>query len=415
MAETIEMAEEVEKLILLSVKLQEDDDTEESLNELAELVRTAGGETVGRVIQNREKVHPRTYIGKGKIEEVKELLWKLGATGVVCDDELSPAQQRNLEAELDTKVMDRTLVILDIFANRALTKEGKIQVELAQLKYRTSRLVGLHSSLSKLGGGGIGTRGPGEKRIEIDRRLIKDRIVQLNRELDDVKSHREVNRQQRSKICSTVVSIVGYTNSGKSTLLNKLTDAGVLSEDKLFATLDATTRNLILPSKEQILITDTVGFIRKLPHNLIDAFRSTLEEAKYSDIIIHVVDSSNADMDKQMAIVYETLSNLGVNDKPIITLFNKCDKLVEKPILEDQRADITLEGSAMTGEGLDKLKEVIDELLREKKIYIERCYPFSEAAKIQIIRKYGQLISEEYTENGIEVKAFVPKEIYIEV
>jgi len=415
MAETIEMAEEVEKLILLSVKLQEDDDTEESLNELAELVRTAGGETVGKVVQNREKVHPGTYIGKGKIEEVKELLWKLGASGVVCDDELSPAQQRNLEAELDTKVMDRTLVILDIFANRALTKEGKIQVELAQLKYRSSRLVGLHSSLSKLGGGGIGTRGPGEKRIEIDRRLIKDRIVQLNRELDDVKSHREVNRQQRSKNCSAVVSIVGYTNSGKSTLLNKLTDAGVLSEDKLFATLDATTRNLILPSKEQILITDTVGFIRKLPHNLIDAFRSTLEEAKYSDIIIHVVDSSNADMDKQMAIVYETLSNLGVSDKPIITLFNKCDKLETKPIFTDLKAKITLEGSAMTGEGLDKLKDIIDELLREKKIYIERCYPFGEAAKIQKIRKYGQLISEEYTENGIEVKAFVPKEIYSEV
>jgi len=414
MAETFEMAEKVEKLILLSVKLQEDDDTDESLEELAELVRTAGGESVGKVIQNREKVHPRTYIGKGKIEEVKELLWQLGATGVVCDDELSPAQQRNLEAELDTKVMDRTLVILDIFANRALTKEGKIQVELAQLKYRSSRLVGLHSSLSKLGGG-IGTRGPGEKKIEMDRRLIKDRIVQLNRELEDVKSHREVTRQQRSKICSTVVSIVGYTNSGKSTLLNTLTDAGVLSENKLFATLDPTTRNLLLPSKEQVLITDTVGFIRKLPHNLIDAFRGTLEEAKYADIIIHVVDSSNPDMEKQMAIVYETLRDLGVSDKPIITLFNKCDKLENKPILKDFMADITLQGSAMTGEGLDRLKEVIDDLLREKKIYVERCYPFNEAAKIQIIRKYGQLISEEYTEKGIEVKAFVPKEVYSQI
>jgi len=414
MAETFEMAEEVEKLILLSVKLQEDDDTEESLDELAELVRTAGGESVGKVIQNREKVHPRTYIGKGKIEEVKEMIWKLGATGVVCDDELSPAQQRNLEAELDAKVMDRTLVILDIFANRALTKEGKIQVELAQLKYRSSRLVGSRSSLSKLGGG-IGTRGPGEKKIEMDRRLIKDRIVQLNRELDDVKSHREVTRQQRTKICSTVVSIVGYTNSGKSTLLNTLTDAGVLSENKLFATLDPTTRNLLLPSKEQVLITDTVGFIRKLPHNLIDAFRGTLEEAKYADIIIHVVDSSNPDMEKQMAIVYETLSDLGVSNKPIITLFNKSDKLEDKPIFKDFMADVTLQGSAMTGEGLDKLKEIIDDLLREKKIYVERCYPFSEAAKIQIIRKYGQLISEEYTENGIEVKAFVPKEVYSQV
>ena len=414
MAETFEMAEDVEKLILLSVKLQEDDDTEESLEELAELVRTAGGETVGKVIQNRDKAHPGTYLGKGKIEEVKELLWKLGASGVVCDDELAPAQLKNLEAELDTKVMDRTLVILDIFANRALTKEGKIQVELAQLKYRSSRLVGLRSSLSRLGGG-IGTRGPGEKKIEIDRRLIKDRIVQLNRELEDVKCHREVTRQQRSKICSTVVSIVGYTNSGKSTLLNKLTDAGVLSEDKLFATLDPTTRNLLLPSKEQVLLTDTVGFIRKLPHNLIDAFRSTLEEAKYSDIIIHVVDSSNPDMEKQMAIVYETLSDLGVSDKPIITLFNKSDKLEDKPILRDIKADTTLQGSAKTGEGLDQLVDVIEELLREKKIYVERCYSFSEAGKIQIIRKYGQLISEEYTQNGIEVKAFVPKEVYSQI
>lgn len=414
MAETFDMAEQIEKVILLGVRLHENDDTEESLVELAELVKTAGAQTVGTVVQNRESVHPGTYLGKGKIEEVKELVWKLGASGVVCDDELTPAQLKNLENELDTKVMDRTLVILDIFASRASTSEGKIQVELAQLKYRASRLVGLRSSLSRLGGG-IGTRGPGEKKIEMDRRLIRDRISQLNKELEDVKCHREVTRQQRSRTCSTVVAIVGYTNAGKSTLLNTLTDAGVLSENKLFATLDPTTRNLILPSKEQVLITDTVGFIRKLPHNLIDAFRSTLEEAKYADIIIHVVDSSNPDMDKQMAIVYETLSNLGVEDKPIITLFNKSDILDEKPLLKDFKADTTIQASAKTGEGLEELKEVIEELLREKKIYVERCYSFSEAGKIQIIRKYGQLISEEYTENGIEVKAFVPMEVYSQV
>lgn len=414
MAETYDMATEVEKVILISINLQESDDTKESLEELAELVKTAGGETVGKVIQNREKPHPGTYLGKGKIEEVKELIWELGAVGIVCDDELSPAQLKNLEIELDAKVMDRTLVILDIFAKRASTKEGKIQVELAQLKYRASRLVGLRSSLSRLGGG-IGTRGPGEKKIEMDRRLIKDRIVQLGRELDEVKSHREVTRQQRGKQCSTVAAIVGYTNAGKSTLLNKLTDAGVLSEDKLFATLDPTTRMLVLPSKEQIFLTDTVGFIRKLPHNLIDAFRSTLEEAKYADIIIHVVDSSNPDMEKQMAIVYQTLGELGVQDKPIITLFNKCDMLEEKQVFTDTKADVTIPISAKTGEGLDKLLTSVEELLREKKVYIEHCYPFNEAGKIQLIRKFGQLISEEYTSEGIEVKAFVPKEVYGQV
>lgn len=410
MAEIYDMAEEKEKVILLGVRLNDNDDTEESLEELAELIKTAGAEAIATIIQNRESVHPGTYLGKGKIEEVKQMIFELGASGVVCDDELTPAQLKNLEDELDIKVMDRTLVILDIFASRASTREGKIQVELAQLKYRSSRLVGLRSSLSRLGGG-IGTRGPGEKKIEMDRRLIKDRIAQLNRELEDVKCHREVTRQQRSKTNSMVVAIVGYTNAGKSTLLNRLTDAGVLSEDKLFATLDPTTRNLALPSKEQILITDTVGFIRKLPHNLIDAFRSTLEEAKYADIIVHVVDSSNPHMDKQMAIVYETLSNLGVSDKPIITLFNKCDKLEDRPILRDFQADKVLQASAKTGEGLDQLQEIIEEILRSRKIYLEKVYTFAEAGKIQLIRKYGQLISEEYTEDGILVKAYIPTEI----
>ena len=325
MADLFEIKEAEERVILIAVSVNEEEDTAASLDELEELVKTAGAFTVGKVIQNRERIHPGTYLGKGKIEEVKELIWELGATGVVCDDELSPAQMRNLEDALDTKVMDRTMVILDIFASRATTSEGKIQVELAQLKYRAARLVGLRSSLSRLGGG-IGTRGPGEKKLEMDRRLIHERISQLKSELEIVKRHRDVIRRQREKQHTPVAAIVGYTNAGKSTLLNKLTDAGILAEDKLFATLDPTTRGLELESGQQILLTDTVGFIRKLPHHLIEAFKSTLEEARYSDMILHVVDCSNPNMDMQMHVVYETLRELKVEDKTIITVFNKIDK-----------------------------------------------------------------------------------------
>ena len=254
MAEMIELREEIEKVILVGVSVEDTDDTEKSLDELEELAKTAGAVTVGRVIQNREMIHPGTYVGKGKIDEIKELLWETEATGIICDDELTPVQLGNLQDALDAKVMDRTLIILDIFAARASTNEGKIQVELAQLKYRQSRLTGLGKSLSRLGGG-IGTRGPGEKKLEMDRRLIKGRIAQLNRELKDVKRHREVTREQRGRTRIPVVAIVGYTNAGKSTLLNKLTGAAVLSEDKLFATLDPTTRGLKLPSKQEVLFT----------------------------------------------------------------------------------------------------------------------------------------------------------------
>lgn len=399
----------VEKLILVGVSVTDGDDTKASLDELAELIKTAGAQSVGYVVQNRENIHPGMYVGTGKIQEIRDLAIALDATGIVCDDELSPAQLKNLEDELQIKVMDRTLVILDIFAKRASTSEGKIQVELAQLKYRQTRLVGLRDSLSRLGGG-IGTRGPGEKKIEMDRRLIKDRIAQLNRELEDVKKHRELTRRQRSKHPNGVIAIVGYTNAGKSTLLNTLTQAKVLEEDKLFATLDPTTRTLVLDNKEEILVTDTVGFIRKLPHNLIDAFRSTLEEAKYADIIMHVIDASNPDMDVHMQVVYDTLRKLGVGDKPIITLFNKVDKLEEKGIYKDLMADECFYVSAKTGEGLDKVKEAIEQILTSRKEYIEKVYDYSQAGKIQTIRKYGQLISEEYTENGIEVKAYVPRE-----
>ncbi len=411
MAAMIELNEIQEKVILVGVSTSDQDDTQKSLDELEELAATAGAITVGRVVQNLDQIHPTTYVGKGKLEEIKDLLWETEATGIICDDELSPIQLGNMEDALDTKVMDRTLIILDIFAGRASTNEGKIQVELAQLKYRQSRLTGLGKSLSRLGGG-IGTRGPGEKKLEMDRRLIKNRIAQLNRELKDVKRHREITREQRSRNKVPVVAIVGYTNAGKSTLLNHLTGAGVLEEDKLFATLDPTTRNLKLPSKQEILITDTVGFIRKLPHHLIEAFRSTLEEAKYADIILHVVDASNPQVDEQMYIVYETLQNLEVKNKPIITAFNKQDKLLGEPILRDFKADHIVRISAKTGAGLDELQSVIEEVLRGQKVLIEKLYPYAEAGKIQLIRKYGELLEESYQEEGIFAKGYVPMEIY---
>lgn len=411
MAQMYDIKDQEERFILVGVAAADSDDTVESLDELEELAATAGAETVGKVIQNREKIHPGTYLGKGKIEEVRELALKLNATGVVCDDELSPAQLKNLESMLQMKVLDRTVIILEIFAKRASTKEGKIQVELAQLKYRSSRLIGLGNSLSRLGGG-IGTRGPGEKKLEVDRRLIKDRITMLKHELDEVKQNRETARSLRNKNRIPVIAIVGYTNAGKSTLLNHLTNAGVLEEDKLFATLDPTTRNLSLESGQQVLFTDTVGFIRKLPHHLIDSFRSTLEEAKYCDIILHVVDSSNPDVDRQMHIVYETLNKLGVQDKVIITAFNKQDKLEVEQGMKDFKADYTVKISAKTGMDVDKLLELIEKVLNERKILIEKEFSYQDAGKIQAIRKYGQLLEEEYRQDGIFVKAYVPKDIY---
>lgn len=409
-----ETAEEQEKVILVSVATDKNDDTIELLDELEELAETAGAKVLGTIIQNREKVHPGTYIGKGKIQEVKELVMQTGATGVVCDDELSPVQLKNLEQELEVKVIDRTVMILEIFAQRAFTKEGKIQVELAQLKYRANRLVGLGSSLSRLGGG-IGTRGPGEKKLEIDRRLIRERISQLKRELRLVNQARETARKQRNQHMIPVVAIVGYTNAGKSTLLNTLTDAKVLEEDKLFATLDPTTRSLSLESGQQILLTDTVGFIRKLPHHLIEAFQGTLEEAKYADIILHVVDSSNPSAFAHMHTVYETLKKLGIKDKKIITAFNKMDKLEKDEILKDFKADVTLKISAKKRIGLDELLDTIEEIIQQSNVYVERIFSYQEAGKIQRIRKYGQLIEEEYKEEGILVKATVPKEIYYDL
>lgn len=404
-----ETAENTEKIILVAVATGNEDDAMESLDELEELVNTAGAVVVGRVIQNLDHINNTTYVGSGKVQEIKDLIWETEADAIVCDDELSPAQYKNLEDELDVKVMDRTLIILDIFAGRAKSAEGKIQVELAQLRYRSTRLIGMRN-LSRQGGG-IGTRGPGEKKLEVDRRLIRNRISQLKEQVRNMESHRQVTRAKRQDNPVPVVAIVGYTNAGKSTLLNTLTAANVLEEDKLFATLDPTTRNYKLPNGQEVLLTDTVGFIRKLPHHLIDAFRSTLEEAKYSDIIIHVVDCSNPSMDKNVHAVYETLKNLEVKDKIIITVFNKIDKVEEKPVLRDFNADYTVSAAIKKNIGLNEINDAIEVALKSIRVMVEKVYDYSEAGKIGIIRKYGQVLSEEYKEDGIHLKAYVPSQI----
>lgn len=404
-----ETEEQKERIILVAVATADGDDTEQSLDELEELGQTAGAVTVAKVIQNREKVHAGTYVGKGKIEEIKNLAISLDADAVVCDDELSPAQYHNLQDALEIKVIDRTVMILDIFAKRASTSEGKLQVELAQLRYRASHLVGGRSELSRLGGG-IGTRGPGEQKLEMDRRLIKERITLVKRELEQVKRTRELTRKKRQENPTPVVAIVGYTNAGKSTLLNYLTGAGVLSEDQLFATLDPTTRKLVREDGEEMLFTDTVGFIRKLPHHLIRAFRSTLEEAKYADIILHVVDCSNPDLDMQMYTVYETLRKLEIGDKQIVTAFNKIDRLEGEQVLKDLRADRTVRISARSGEGVEKMLDALSELLKAGQVLIDKIIPYTDGSQINLLRKYGQVLEESYENDGTKVKAYVPRE-----
>lgn len=406
MADFYENRQAQERVILVAVKEKGSEDEEVSFGELSELVKTAGAVTLGKMMQNLEYANPVTYLGKGKLDELKTMLVALDATGIVCDTELTPVQMKNLSQILDVKIMDRTMVILDIFAARANTREGKIQVELAQLKYNATMLVGLRSSLSRLGGG-IGTRGPGEKKLEMDRRLIREQISKLKRDLEAVKKHRETQRKLRSNNSSPTICIVGYTNAGKSTLLNHLTRSEVLAEDKLFATLDPTTRALTLPNGQNIMLTDTVGFISKLPHHLIQAFRSTLEEARYSDMILHVVDVSNPDADRQMFAVYETLRQLDITDKPIITVFNKTDCLMELPVIKDLQANATVFISAAKEQGLDKLLDLIEEELRKNRTYIEAVVSYKDTAILADIRRYGELVEEDYRENGIYVRAYV--------
>jgi GTP-binding protein HflX len=407
--ELYDTAQREERIILAAVAVTGEDDTWESLDELEELGQTAGAVTVAKVVQNRDRVHSGTYLGKGKIQEIKELITSSNADCVVCDDELTPAQYHNLQEMLDVKVIDRTVMILDIFAGRASTSEGKLQVELAQLRYRASHLIGGRSELSRLGGG-IGTRGPGEQKLEMDRRLIKERITFVKRELAKVQRNRELTRKKRLENPVPVIAIVGYTNAGKSTLLNNLTGAGVLSEDKLFATLDPTTRRLEMENGEEMLFTDTVGFIRKLPHHLIQAFRSTLEEAKYADVILHVVDCSNSDMDMQMQTVYDTLQELEVGDKPILTAFNKIDLVSQEQPLKDLHADKTVRISAKQNTGIEGMLGLLSDMLKENKMLLEEVFPYEEGGRAALLRKYGQILEEEYRNDGIFIRAYLDRE-----
>jgi GTPase len=413
--ELIVTEKEREGVILVGVALGESEDARASLFELEELAKTAGADTLGYVIQAREKIHPATYVGSGKVKEILDLIEMTQASGIICDDELTPAQIRNLREELNTKVMDRTLLILDIFAARASSAEGKVQVELAQQKYLATHLTGLGTSLSRLGGG-IGTRGPGEKKLEMDRRAIRGRISNLKRELEEIERHRDLLREKRRSSSLKTAAIVGYTNAGKSTLLNTLTDAGVLEEDKLFATLDPTTRVLELPSGQNLLLTDTVGFINKLPHHLIEAFKSTLEEASYADYLIHVADAHNPNLEEEMRVVYETLEELGADQKKCITVFNKMDLLDEKEReeldLHDPHAERVIYASVKQNAGTEEIKKALEELLMEEQILIERLIPYNKSSLLAQIREYGSLLEEEYRADGIQIKAYVPLELY---
>ncbi len=339
-----------EKYILVCVYDENEDKAEAMLKELEFLTDTAGGKAVFKVMQRLEHPNPTTYIGKGKAEEVALLIDELNADGIICDDELTAAQIRNLSDILRVKVIDRTILILDIFAAHALTAEGKLQVEMAQLEYRASHLAGIGKALSRLGGG-IGTRGPGETKLETDKRTIRKRLSSLRSEVKKLKDSRNTGRQKRLQSGIPVAAIVGYTNAGKSTLLNRVTAADVKEADMLFATLDPTTRICALPEGMEVLLTDTVGFISKLPHNLIEAFKSTLEEAKYADILIHVVDASDPDIDMHMEVVYETLRELGAMGKPVITVFNKMDLVSGEEDFRDNRAYATVRTSLKDPDG----------------------------------------------------------------
>ncbi|MBQ6583228.1 MAG: GTPase HflX [Mogibacterium sp.] len=406
----MEQTEHTERYILVAVATGEEEAAWASLEELGELLRTAGAEPACLVVQNLPHPDRATYVGSGKARELQEMLAIEEADGIVCDDELSPSQFRNLSDLIDAKVLDRTLLILDIFASHARTREGRIQVEIAQLKYRYSRLRGMGTAMSRLGAG-IGTRGPGETKLESDRRVIGKRIKVLSDEIETMKRARETSRKKRMESATSVAAIVGYTNAGKSTLLNALTDSDVLSEDKLFATLDPTTRMARLPDGQEILFTDTVGFINKLPHHLVDAFRSTLEEAKYADIIIHVVDASDPQPDLHCHVVYETLRDLGITGKPVITLWNKCDLITEDIVFTDFQADVSIRISAKTGEGITQFLDELQRILRERRRYVDVVLPYSKTATVAQIRKYGQLLTEEYEADGIHITAYVPPEI----
>lgn len=377
-------------------------DAESSMDELSELAKTAGAEDLARVLQKREAYEPATVIGEGKLAEVKELCGSLGAELLIFDCELTASQIRNVEDETDVRVIDRTMLILDIFAGRAVSREGKLQVELAQLKYRLPRLMGIGASLSRLGGG-IGTRGPGETQLETDRRHIRRRIDKLSAELKELEERRGYARDRRKKDSVQVGAIVGYTNAGKSTLLNLLTGADVLAEDKLFATLDPTSRAIELPDGRSLLLVDTVGLIRRLPHHLVEAFKSTLEESACADIIIHVCDVSDPEAAEKADVTLKTLADLGAAEIPVVTVLNKCDLLTEN-IPED---DSTVKISAKKAQGIDRLLKVVAANLPETAKRMKLLLPYDKAGFTAKLRENGKVFTEEYTETGVLVDALV--------
>ena len=377
-------------------------DAESSMDELSELAKTAGAEELARVLQKREAYEPATVIGEGKLAEVKELCGSLGAELLIFDCELTASQIRNVEDETDVRVIDHTMLILDIFAGRAVSREGKLQVELAQLRYRLPRLMGIGASLSRLGGG-IGTRGPGETQLETDRRHIRRRIDKLSAELKELEERRGYARDRRKKDSVQVGAIVGYTNAGKSTLLNLLTGADVLAEDKLFATLDPTSRAIELPDGRSLLLVDTVGLIRRLPHHLVEAFKSTLEEAACADIIIHVCDVSDPEAAEKADVTLKTLADLGAAAIPVVTVLNKCDLLTEN-IPED---DSTVKISAKKAQGIDRLLQVVAANLPETAKRMKLLLPYDKAGFTAKLRENGKVFNEEYTETGVLVDALV--------
>ncbi len=374
---------------------------EESLNELASLAESAGAVEVARVVQARAKPNPATYVGSGKVEEIVQLCTALDASLVIVDDELSPAQARNLERILDVRVVDRTQLILDIFAQRAQTKEGKIQVEMAQLRYFLPRLSGVGATLSRLGGG-IGTRGPGETKLEVDRRRIRKRMSDLRRELARVQRQRALQRDGRESALATTVALVGYTNAGKSTLFNRLTGAGVYADDRLFATLDPTTRHVELPRGRKALLIDSVGFIRKLPHDLVAAFRATLEEITEADVLVHVVDVSAPDWYERGRAVFDVLGQLGAAEKPVVTALNKIDCSDEGNVVGLLgRVANAVAVSALTGEGVGTLLRAIEDAAPDPIVRWEFKVPYPEAHVASWIHKHGRVLREEFDDSGV--------------
>jgi GTP-binding protein HflX len=403
--------EKITSALLVSVDTG-DYDAQSSLDELFELVKSAGAEPVLSVTQNLQRPETGTFVGTGKLKEIAEICQQQEIDLLVFDSELSPTQIKNIEAETDVRVIDRTTLILDIFAQRARSKEGKLQVELAQLKYMLPRLTGKGIAMSRLGGG-IGTRGPGETKLETDRRHIRRKMETLKEELAEVEKHRSMLRKRREKDGIITCAIVGYTNAGKSTLMNYLTDAGVLAQDKLFATLDPTSRALKLPSGVTVMLIDTVGLVRRLPHHLVEAFRSTLEEAAQSDIILNVCDASSEEARTHMKVTTDLLESLGCGDTPIITVLNKCDLIDDRTIAQDFQSYVKI--SAKNGTGIDELLKAIDDNLpvRLKKVHL--LIPFASAGLANEIRTNGTLICEDYVADGIELEAIVDEQLYYRV